>query len=399
MNIALIAYGFTGSTLPLVKRFLEKGHSVSCFYIVNPGSNSLEALDFDTKYFFPGIYNLKSLVLEQYLNSKNCSASICVLIRKRKKFGNSFINTIIDRIDTRTIKKICVKVKNSHFDVVNIVGHMYPMDMIGGLLLKEKIKIVYSLHEIFLEHGSSSLELTTVTSFALKNKVPIIVHSMNSFHELKRCSKDIHDISIKLIHFGEFETYLLPFTFNSAKLNLHSYLFFFGSIQAYKGLSILYDAITILKEKGPLKFKIVVAGRGRDPVLEKMRESTDYILINRYLGNGELVSLIKKCKAIVCPYLSASQSGIPQTALVFRKPVIAFNVGAFSEIIESEKNGLLVDVINAKELAVAIEKMMCNDSFYEGLFLEDKAIHNSDVYDWEYICSQYEVYFKELIEE
>lgn len=42
---------------------------------------------------------------------------------------------------------------------------------------------------------------------------------------------------------------------------------------------------------------------------------------------------------------------------------------------------------------------MCNDSFYEGLFLEDKAIHNSDVYDWEYICSQYEVYFKELIEE
>lgn len=92
---------------------------------------------------------------------------------------------------------------------------------------------------------------------------------MNSFHELKRFSKDIHDISIKLIHFGEFETYLLPFTFNSAKLNLHSYLLFFGSIQAYKGLSILYDAITILKEKGPLKFKIVVAGRGRDPVLEK----------------------------------------------------------------------------------------------------------------------------------
>lgn len=109
MNIALIAYGFTGSTLPLVKRFLEKGHSVSCFYIVNPGSNSLEALDFDTKYFFPGIYNLKSLALDQYLNSKNCRASICVLIRKRKKFGNSFINTIIDRIDTRTIKKYVLK--------------------------------------------------------------------------------------------------------------------------------------------------------------------------------------------------------------------------------------------------------------------------------------------------
>ena len=104
--------------------------------------------------------------------------------------------------------------------MINIVGHMYPMDMIGGLLLKEKI--VYSLHEIFLEHGSSSLELTTVTSFALKNKVPIIVHSMNSFYELKRISKDIHGISIKLIHFGEFETYLLPFTFNSAKLNLQS---------------------------------------------------------------------------------------------------------------------------------------------------------------------------------
>lgn len=396
MKIALIAYGFTGSTLPLVKRLLTNGHSVSCFYLVNPGSNSLEALDFDTKYFFPGIYKLESSALDQYLNSKTCRASICVLIRKRKKFGSSFINSIIDQIDRETVKRLCDKVKNGHFDMINIVGHMYPMDIIGELLLEEKI--VYSLHEIFMEHGSNNWELTTVTSFALKNKVPIIVHSMNSFCELKRISKDMHDISIRLIHFGEFETYLLPFNFNNTEVKLHSYLLFFGSIQAYKGLSILYDAITILKNKGPLSFKIVVAGRGSDPILGKMRESTDYILINRYLGNGELVSLIKDCRAVVCPYLSASQSGIPQTAFVFRKPVIAFNVGAFSEIIESEKSGLLVDVINAKCLAVAIEKMMCNDSFYEGLLPDVKSVYHSDVYDWEYICSQYEVYFKELIE-
>lgn len=396
MKIALIAYGFTGSTLPLVKRFLKNGHSVSCFYIVNPGTNSLEALDFDTKYFFPGICKLESSALDQYFNSKNCRTNICVLIRKRKKFGNSFINTIIDQIDRRTIKQLCDKVKNSHFDVINIVGHMYPMNVIGGWLLKEKI--VYSLHEIFLEHGSGNLELTTVASFALENKVPIIVHSMNSFSELKRISQNIYDISIRLIHFGEFETYLFPFNFDNEKVELHSYLLFFGSIQAYKGLSMLYDAINILKNKGPLSFKIVVAGRGNDPILKKMRESADYILINRYLGNGELVSLIKDCRAVICPYLSASQSGIPQTVFVFRKPVIAFNVGAFSEIIDSEKTGLLVDVINAKCLAIAIEKMMCNDSFYEGLLPDIRSVYNSNVYDWEYICNQYEVYFKELIE-
>ena len=55
-------------------------------------------------------------------------------------------------------------------------------------------------------------------------------------------------------------------------------------------------------------------------------------------------------------------------------------------------------MINAKCLAIAIEKMMCNDSFYEGLLPDIRSVYNSNVYDWEYICNQYEVYFKELIE-
>lgn len=39
MNIVLIGDGFTGSTLPLAKKWAEGGHKVTCFFYVNVGKD------------------------------------------------------------------------------------------------------------------------------------------------------------------------------------------------------------------------------------------------------------------------------------------------------------------------------------------------------------------------
>ena len=56
MKLAIIAYGFSGSTLPLAKHLRERGHSVTCFYLVDPATSSLEGIDFERCYVKPGIH-------------------------------------------------------------------------------------------------------------------------------------------------------------------------------------------------------------------------------------------------------------------------------------------------------------------------------------------------------
>ena len=51
MNIVLIGDGFTGSTLPLAKRWADEGHKVTCFFYVNVGKGCLEGFDFSPKYY------------------------------------------------------------------------------------------------------------------------------------------------------------------------------------------------------------------------------------------------------------------------------------------------------------------------------------------------------------
>lgn len=105
-------------------------------------------------------------------------------------------------------------------------------------------------------------------------------------------------------------------------------------------------------------------------------------VINAYLSNQDLATLISKCRAVICPYLSASQSGIPQTVNQFGKKVIATNVGAFPEFIYNRENGCVVDV-DSVELASAMEYVESSD-FSFATFLK----HHSDL-NWDEIAVKY----------
>ena len=122
--------------------------------------------------------------------------------------------------------------------------------------------------------------------------------------------------------------------------------------------------------------------------LDKFKQNSNFKIINRFLSNEEVASLIRNCKAVVLPYISASQSGLVQTAMVYGKPVIATRVGAFSEIIKDKKNGILVQPANATELANAI------NSFDQYEF----ASVYSEEYAWNYITHQYLELFKKTYE-
>lgn len=381
MNIVLIGDGFTGSTLPLAKRWADEGHKVTCFFYVNVGKGCLEGFDFSPK-ILPGIYNvnLKETNLSNYF-CRNVSVNIIVLLRERKKLRKTGINYFISHIDRYTEKKLLKKIKLLNYDIVNLVGHNPPLDYLIDHL--DVSKVFCSVHEVLENHLHDNVSLNKYTKWLIKNNIKIIVHSYF-------CYSKLGDYKYRYyIPFGAFETFK-TYTTTVKSLGLQpGYLLFYGYILPYKGLELLYQAYLKILNKGE-NIPIVIAGKGNDKYLQLFMKAPNVKVINAYLSNQDLATLISKCRAVICPYLSASQSGIPQTVNQFGKKVIATNVGAFPEFIYNGENGYVVDVDSA-DLAYAMEHVESSD-FSLSSFLK----HHSDL-SWDEIAIKYIKLFQNKI--
>lgn len=133
------------------------------------------------------------------------------------------------------------------------------------------------------------------------------------------------------------------------------YILFFGRIEPYKGVDLLIKAFkrTLLAQKG---VKLVVAGKGR---LDHNKKSVEdnIVILNRFIPNDELATLISHCSFVVLPYISATQSGCIMSAFAFNKPVLASNVGNFPVDIIDNVTGLLCEPNDVDDLSKKIDSM------------------------------------------
>lgn len=157
------------------------------------------------------------------------------------------------------------------------------------------------------------------------------------------------------IFFSSLSVYDILSHFEETENAYGNYILFFGRIEPYKGVDLLIDAYekSVLPSKG---IKLVVAGKG------KIRHSSsnltnDVIFINRFIENDELSNLIRHCKYVVLPYLSATQSGCVMSAYAFNKPVLATNVGDLPLTVENGKTGMICEANDADDLCSAMNEM------------------------------------------
>jgi glycosyltransferase involved in cell wall biosynthesis len=106
------------------------------------------------------------------------------------------------------------------------------------------------------------------------------------------------------------------------------------------------------------------------------------------LSNNEISKLNKYAKFIVCPYTSASQSGIPLTTFLFNKPIIASNIGDFPNIVEQDKTGVLIQPNNRDQLMNAILKLVIDEKFYRMISANIKIKYSSGQNSWNSIADR-----------
>jgi glycosyltransferase involved in cell wall biosynthesis len=139
--------------------------------------------------------------------------------------------------------------------------------------------------------------------------------------------------------------------------NDHCFLMF-GRIRPYKGLDLLRDAFSCLRQSYPgVRLRIVGEGdvEACAPGISRIPGVT---VEERWVPDVEIPILLGAATAVVLPYKEASQSGVVPQALALGVPVVATAVGGLREQVREGAGGLLAEAPTPKALAHAMSRVL-----------------------------------------
>ncbi|MEO6611853.1 MAG: glycosyltransferase [Chitinophagaceae bacterium] len=133
-------------------------------------------------------------------------------------------------------------------------------------------------------------------------------------------------------------------------------ILFFGFIRNYKGLDLLLEAMSVLKNLKPHtstssvpNLKLLVAGefyedaKPYQELIKKLGIQDQLILKTDFIPDTEVKYYLCAADAVIQPYRNATQSGVTPLAYHFEKPMIVTNVGGLPKLVPDGKVGLVVE--------------------------------------------------------
>jgi len=220
-----------------------------------------------------------------------------------------------------------------------------------------KARILYLCHNV-VEHESSRIG-KILTRMVLSTGDFFIVHSEEERRGLlamfpgANVQKAPHP-TYNVFNFRRFN----PVTIKEKYDLTGNVILFFGFVREYKGLRYLIKALPqVLSEMDVTLLVVGEFWRDKNEYVQMIRErdvESAVVIVDQYVPNEAIGYYFSAADLVVQPYISATGSGVIQTAFGFDKPVIATKVGCLPEIVENGKTGFLVPPRDAEALAQAI---------------------------------------------
>jgi glycosyltransferase involved in cell wall biosynthesis len=227
-------------------------------------------------------------------------------------------------------------------------------------------KVVYTAHNI-LPHGKDRMYNRLVFSFIYRIADVIFVHALFLKERLVRMFA-IEEGKIHVIKHGVYNVLddpLLTKDVCRQKLKIDTgaqVMLFFGNIARYKGTGLLLEAFSSCRRELP-SLRMIMAGRVAGDFRKEFERSLDIhgakdILLRtgrEYVPDEEVELFFKAADIVMLPYEEGSQSGVLFLAYAYGRPVIASDVGGFSEDVQAGQTGMIFKSGDQQDLVCKIK--------------------------------------------
>jgi len=129
-------------------------------------------------------------------------------------------------------------------------------------------------------------------------------------------------------------------------------LLFFGFIRAYKGLDLLLDAVSVLRQRNAAyvsDMRLLIAGEFYEDEqkyqqqIDKLGIKDMLILRTDFIPDSEVRYYLCAADVLIQPYRNATQSGVTPLAYHFDKPMVVTNVGGLPALVPHGISGLVTE--------------------------------------------------------
>lgn len=257
--------------------------------------------------------------------------------------GKNKLSLVIFSDSLNAILNSIFKIYNSSVKVVIFENEHYLNAVIAFTLKILGIKSIFSIHD-FEPHEGKMRFVFKIYNYFVRN---FLATAFVCFSQVSYCQlvKLRPTYLTKLIGFSLLE---------QINMERGKHFLWFGRIEPYKGLDNL---LHILKELDARSFcyRVIIAGNGYDPSIEPLSKNPSVEILNRFIAEDELNTLLENSIATLLPYKSATQSGVILKSFSALVPVICFDVGSLKEYVKDGCSGYLVSPQNYKVFADKIE--------------------------------------------
>lgn len=232
---------------------------------------------------------------------------------------------------------------------VCLVPMISPLGLIIESLLKAQgVTVVRLIHD-FEKHPGDSWPPNFLIRRIVKNSKFLITLSTGVASKVKELNPNIR-LSIYPHPAFDFSTVKTP------PNTLKKYILFIGRIRKYKGIENLIAAFSNLDLKDT---ELVIAGEGKS----QFKPNPKIRLINRWLEEYEIASLVQNAEVVIFPYIEASQSGMLPYCISKKKKVVVTPLSGLLEQTEGYKNTFVTTNFDVDSLSHALVAAVQSETF------------------------------------
>jgi len=266
--------------------------------------------------------------------------------------------------------------------------------------LKKIAKVYYTVHDLFFHEKIYKNVLSWLLRTVLvKMRVKYLIHNSEN---LVTCSKFQYEYMQKHFlrqrsYFHNFPTLVTESIITGKNLvrelaGVNNYILFFGQVEQYKGVDILYK--TFIENQHRLSGKkLVIAGKGHIYFERDLTKESNVIIINRYIDDEEIKALFEGAYCAVFPYISATQSGILSIPYYFKLPTIVSNIPFFQEIILENISSISFDIGVPETMLDKIDQLAAGK---DDTLRENGYSYYQKIYDQQALRKQLQLFYNSL---